>query len=126
MAGGDIRTFGSELSRAPAERQRGLQLMVERLHAAVEYLHRMSHPVVGQVQGAGLPAYRLVADECLRSRRPPPTAAYFASAYSTTLGSPRTVAARGHCRASWAYGKRWRSYAALRSALSATAEAHAA
>ncbi len=52
MAGGDIRTFAGELSRPPAERQQTLQRMVERLHAAIEYLHRMPHPVVAEVQGA--------------------------------------------------------------------------
>jgi 2-(1,2-epoxy-1,2-dihydrophenyl)acetyl-CoA isomerase len=52
MAGGDIRTFAAQLSAAPAERQRGFQRMIERLHGAVEQLHRMPHPVVGRVHGA--------------------------------------------------------------------------
>jgi 2-(1,2-epoxy-1,2-dihydrophenyl)acetyl-CoA isomerase len=52
MAGGDIRTFAGELIHAPAERQHGFQRMVERVHAAVEQLHRMPHPVVGCVHGA--------------------------------------------------------------------------
>jgi 2-(1,2-epoxy-1,2-dihydrophenyl)acetyl-CoA isomerase len=52
MAGGDIRTFASELGHAPATRQAGFQRMVERVHIAVECLHRMPHPVVGRVHGA--------------------------------------------------------------------------
>jgi len=52
MAGGDIRTFARELPRPPAERRASFQRMVERLHAAIEALHRMPHPVVGVVHGA--------------------------------------------------------------------------
>ena len=52
MAGGDIRTFAGELQHPPAERQAGFQRMVERVHAAIETLHRMAHPVVGCVHGA--------------------------------------------------------------------------
>jgi 2-(1,2-epoxy-1,2-dihydrophenyl)acetyl-CoA isomerase len=52
MAGGDIRTFAGELNRPPAERQARFQRMVERVHVAIEHLHRMPHPVVGRVHGA--------------------------------------------------------------------------
>lgn len=52
MAGGDIRTFAAQLPNAPAERQRSFQQMVERMHVAIEQLHRMPHPVVGRVHGA--------------------------------------------------------------------------
>lgn len=52
MAGGDIRTFAAELVHAPAERQARFQRMVERLHVAVEALHRLPQVVVGRVQGA--------------------------------------------------------------------------
>ena len=52
MAGGDIRTFAVELRHSPAERQVRFQRMVERVHAAIEHLHRMPHPVVCRVQGA--------------------------------------------------------------------------
>ena len=52
MAGGDIRTFAAELARPPAERQASFQRMVERVHVAIEHLHRMPHPVVGRVHGA--------------------------------------------------------------------------
>jgi len=52
MAGGDLRTFAGELAHSPAERQADFQRMVERVHVAVEHLHRMPHPVVGCVHGA--------------------------------------------------------------------------
>jgi 2-(1,2-epoxy-1,2-dihydrophenyl)acetyl-CoA isomerase len=52
MAGGDIRTFASHLGEAPAVRRDGFRRMVERLHAAIETLHRMPHPVIGRVHGA--------------------------------------------------------------------------
>lgn len=79
MAGGDIRTFAGELVHPPAERRAGFQRMVERVHAAIEHLHRMPHPVVGRMHGAvagfGLSLMNacdlvLVADD-----------AYFTSAY---------------------------------------------
>jgi len=52
MAGGDIRTFAEHLGEPPAARSDGFRRMVERLHAAIENLHRMPHPVVGCVHGA--------------------------------------------------------------------------
>jgi 2-(1,2-epoxy-1,2-dihydrophenyl)acetyl-CoA isomerase len=52
MAGGDIRSFAASLGRAPSARREAFQRMVERLHGAVEHLHRMPHPLVGRVQGA--------------------------------------------------------------------------
>ncbi len=52
MAGGDIRSFASHLGEAPAVRRDGFRRMVERLHAAIETLHRMPHPVIGRVHGA--------------------------------------------------------------------------
>ena len=52
MAGGDIRVFAARLGEPPAARCAGFERMVERLHAAVENLHRMPHPVVGCVHGA--------------------------------------------------------------------------
>jgi 2-(1,2-epoxy-1,2-dihydrophenyl)acetyl-CoA isomerase len=52
MAGGDIRIFAAHLEEAPAARTRGFQRMVERIHVAIECLHRMPHPVIGQVHGA--------------------------------------------------------------------------
>ena len=52
MAGGDIRAFATRLADPPAERQREFQRMVERMHVAIETLHRMPHPVVARVHGA--------------------------------------------------------------------------
>jgi 2-(1,2-epoxy-1,2-dihydrophenyl)acetyl-CoA isomerase len=52
MAGGDIRTFAVHLDEAPATRRDTFRRMVERLHAAIECLHRMPHPVIGRVHGA--------------------------------------------------------------------------
>ena len=79
MAGGDIRTFAGALPQPPAARQAGFQRLVERMHVAIENLHRMPHPVVARVHGAvagfGLSLMNacdlvLAADD-----------AYFASAY---------------------------------------------
>jgi 2-(1,2-epoxy-1,2-dihydrophenyl)acetyl-CoA isomerase len=86
MAGGDIRTFAGELKHPPEERQAGFQRMVERVHAAIENLHRMPHLLVGRMQGAvagfGLSLMNacdlvLVADD-----------AYFTSAYRHIALSP--------------------------------------
>jgi 2-(1,2-epoxy-1,2-dihydrophenyl)acetyl-CoA isomerase len=52
MAGGDLRTFASRLDAEPAARQRDFQQIVERLHAAIEYLQRMPHTVIASVRGA--------------------------------------------------------------------------
>jgi 2-(1,2-epoxy-1,2-dihydrophenyl)acetyl-CoA isomerase len=52
MAGGDIRTFAERLGESPATRSDGFKQTIGRLHAAIEHLHRMPHPVVGCVQGA--------------------------------------------------------------------------
>jgi 2-(1,2-epoxy-1,2-dihydrophenyl)acetyl-CoA isomerase len=52
MAGGDIRNFATHLDEPPAVRRDGFRRMVERLHAAIECLHRMPHPVIGRVHGA--------------------------------------------------------------------------
>ncbi len=86
MAGGDIRTFAGELEHPPAERQKRFQRMVERVHAAIENLHRMPHLLVGRMQGAvagfGLSLMNacdlvLAADD-----------AYFTSAYRHIALSP--------------------------------------
>jgi 2-(1,2-epoxy-1,2-dihydrophenyl)acetyl-CoA isomerase len=52
MAGGDIRSFAAELAHPATARQQRFQRMVESVHAAIEQLHRMPHPVVGRVHGA--------------------------------------------------------------------------
>jgi len=79
MAGGDIRTFAGELRHPPAERQERFQRMVERVHAAVENLHRMPHPIVcrahGAVAGIGL-SFMNACDFVIAADN-----AYFTSAY---------------------------------------------
>ena len=52
MAGGDIRTFGDQLSGAPSDRRRHFTRMVEHMHVAIENLQRMPHPVLASVHGA--------------------------------------------------------------------------
>ncbi len=52
MAGGDIRSFAERLAEPPVARSEGFARTIGRLHAAIEHLHRMPHPVVGRVQGA--------------------------------------------------------------------------
>ncbi len=86
MAGGDIRSFAGELAHAPATRQAAFQRMVERVHAAIEHLHRMPHPVVGRMHGAvagfGLSLMN-ACDLVLASDD-----AYFASAYRHIAVTP--------------------------------------
>src|SRR5438132_93616 len=52
MAGGDIRNFAEQLELAPGERQQRFTRMIGRLHAAIEHLQRMPHPVLASVHGA--------------------------------------------------------------------------
>jgi 2-(1,2-epoxy-1,2-dihydrophenyl)acetyl-CoA isomerase len=52
MAGGDIRGFAGELGLAPIERRAHFTRMVEHMHAAIENIQRMPHPVVASVHGA--------------------------------------------------------------------------
>jgi 2-(1,2-epoxy-1,2-dihydrophenyl)acetyl-CoA isomerase len=79
MAGGDLKTFASRLAVEPAQRQADFQRIVERLHAAVEHLQRMPHPVIGALQGAvagfGL-SLAAACDLCIAA-----DSAYFSSAY---------------------------------------------
>ena len=79
MAGGDLKTFASRLAVEPAQRQADFQRIVERLHAAVEHLQRMPHPVIGALQGAvagfGL-SLAAACDLCIAADN-----AYFSSAY---------------------------------------------
>jgi 2-(1,2-epoxy-1,2-dihydrophenyl)acetyl-CoA isomerase len=79
MAGGDLKTFASRLAVEPAQRQADFQRIVERLHAAIEHLQRMPHPVIGALQGAvagfGL-SLAAACDLCIAADD-----AYFSSAY---------------------------------------------
>ncbi len=52
MAGGDIQTFATRLDRPGEERTADFVKIIERVHVAIENLHRMPHPVVCGVQGA--------------------------------------------------------------------------
>lgn len=52
MAGGDIRHFAEQLALAPVDRRSRFTRTIERLHAAIEQLQRMPHPVVARVHGA--------------------------------------------------------------------------
>jgi 2-(1,2-epoxy-1,2-dihydrophenyl)acetyl-CoA isomerase len=52
MVGGDIRTFGTQLAHPPAKRQVDYQRLIEKIHAAIEHLHRMPHPLIGRLHGA--------------------------------------------------------------------------
>jgi 2-(1,2-epoxy-1,2-dihydrophenyl)acetyl-CoA isomerase len=52
MAGGDIRSFGGQLADTPNDRRRHFTRMVEHMHAAIENLQRMPHPVLASVHGA--------------------------------------------------------------------------
>lgn len=52
MAGGDLHTFAEMLPLLPAERKARFIGIIGRLHAAIEHLQRMPHPVVASVHGA--------------------------------------------------------------------------
>ncbi len=52
MAGGDLRTFAGELHKPGQQRASEFRRMIGRLNSAIEYFHRMPHPVIGCVQGA--------------------------------------------------------------------------
>jgi 2-(1,2-epoxy-1,2-dihydrophenyl)acetyl-CoA isomerase len=86
MAGGDIRTFATHLDEPPAVRRDGFRRMVERLHAAIECLHRMPHPVVGRVHGAvaGFGLSLMNACDLVVASED----AYFASAYRQIALTP--------------------------------------
>ncbi|MBI3149899.1 MAG: enoyl-CoA hydratase/isomerase family protein [Betaproteobacteria bacterium] len=52
MAGGDLRTFATQLGMPPAERQAAFTKTVDDLHAAIEMLRRMPQIVIASVHGA--------------------------------------------------------------------------
>lgn len=52
MAGGDLHTFAEMLPLSPAERKARFVALIGRLHAAIENLQRMPHPVIASVHGA--------------------------------------------------------------------------
>ncbi len=52
MAGGDLHVFAELLPLPGAERKARFTALIGRLHAAIENLQRMPHPVVASVHGA--------------------------------------------------------------------------
>jgi 2-(1,2-epoxy-1,2-dihydrophenyl)acetyl-CoA isomerase len=86
MAGGDIRTFATSLDDPAAARARAFQQLVERVHGAIENLHRMPHPLVGRMQGAvaGIGLSLMNACDLVVAA----DGAYFASAYRHIALSP--------------------------------------
>ena len=52
MAGGDLRTFATQLGNPGPQRDADFRAFIGRLHSAIEHLHRMPHPVVARVHGA--------------------------------------------------------------------------
>ncbi|MFO1398600.1 MAG: enoyl-CoA hydratase-related protein [Burkholderiales bacterium] len=79
MAGGDLKTFAGELAKPPAQRNADFQALINRLHSAIEALHRMPHPVICGVQGAvaGFGLSLMNASDLVIAA----DSAYFASAY---------------------------------------------
>jgi 2-(1,2-epoxy-1,2-dihydrophenyl)acetyl-CoA isomerase len=79
MAGGDLKTFATRLDAEPAQRQADFQLIVNRLHAAIEHVQRMPQVVIcalrGAVAGFGL-SLAAACDLAVAADD-----AYFASAY---------------------------------------------
>jgi len=79
MAGGDLKTFATRLDAEPAQRQTDFQLIVDRLHAAIEHVQRMPQVVIcalrGAVAGFGL-SLAAACDLAVAADD-----AYFASAY---------------------------------------------
>ena len=86
MAGGDLRTFAAELAKPAAERDIGFRRIIGRLHSAIENLHRMPHPVIGQIHGAvaGFGLSLMNACDIVISADD----AYFASAYRSIALTP--------------------------------------
>jgi 2-(1,2-epoxy-1,2-dihydrophenyl)acetyl-CoA isomerase len=79
MAGGDLKTFAAQLEAAQRDRREKFQRIVERLHAAIENLHRMPHAVIGALQGAVAGFGLSLAAAC--DLAVAADDAYFASAY---------------------------------------------
>jgi 2-(1,2-epoxy-1,2-dihydrophenyl)acetyl-CoA isomerase len=52
MAGGDIRMFAERMASPAVDPQREFTSIIERVHVAIEQLHRMPQPVVASVRGA--------------------------------------------------------------------------
>lgn len=79
MAGGDLRTFATQLDRDPASRRAEFASIVSRLHAAIECLHRMPQIAIAAVHGAVAGFGLSLASACDLAIAADD--AYFASAY---------------------------------------------
>jgi 2-(1,2-epoxy-1,2-dihydrophenyl)acetyl-CoA isomerase len=79
MAGGDLRTFATFLGATEAARAEQLERIVDRVHAAIEHLHRMPHIVIGSLHGAVAGFGLSLAAAC--DLAVAADDAYFASAY---------------------------------------------
>lgn len=86
MAGGDIRTFAGELDKPADERTRQFEAMVDRLHAAIETLHRMPHIAIAQVHGAVAGFGMSLMNAC--DLAVAADNAYFAAAYKSIAITP--------------------------------------
>jgi len=86
MAGGDIRTFAGELDKPAHERTPQFEAIVDRLHAAIETLHRMPHLVIAQVHGAVAGFGMSLMNACDLAIAADST--YFASAYKSIAITP--------------------------------------
>ena len=86
MAGGDLRTFATDLAKPPGERNADFRRRIGRLHSAIEQFHRMPHPVVCQVHGAvaGFGLSLMNACDLVIAA----DSAYFASAYRNVALTP--------------------------------------
>ena len=79
MAGGDLRTFAERIAAAPAEREDEFRRIVDRVHVAIEQIHRMPHAVIGALHGAVAGFGLSLAAAC--DLAVAAEDAYFASAY---------------------------------------------
>ncbi|MDE0050118.1 MAG: enoyl-CoA hydratase-related protein [Rhodospirillales bacterium] len=52
MAGGDLRAFHALIERAPEERRRHFETMIDRVHAIIRIMRRMPQPIVARIDGA--------------------------------------------------------------------------
>jgi 2-(1,2-epoxy-1,2-dihydrophenyl)acetyl-CoA isomerase len=86
MVGGDIRTFGTQLAHPPAKRQADHQMLIEKIHAAIEQLQRMPHPLIGCLHGAVAGIGLSLACACDMVYAAEGT--YFASAYRHIAQTP--------------------------------------
>jgi 2-(1,2-epoxy-1,2-dihydrophenyl)acetyl-CoA isomerase len=104
MAGGDIRLFAQSLEQPADARAAAFQRLAEDVHAAIETLARMPHPIVAKLRGAVAGFGFSLANACDLAFAAED--AYFASAYlqlgvtpdgGGTYWLPRIVGSRKAC-----------------------------